>query len=50
MLTIRKMFKFLSTLPVWEYYYKSAYQPIPTRENREHLGNFQNKSSSSAFN
>ena len=38
------------TLPVWEYYYKSVHQPIPTRENREHPGNFQNKSVSSAFN
>ena len=31
-------------------YYKSAHQPIPTRENRDHHGNFQNKSVSSAFN
>ena len=31
-------------------YYKSVYQPIPTRENREHPGNFQSKSVSSAFN
>ena len=31
-------------------YYKSVYQPIPTRENREHPGNFQNESVSSAFN
>ena len=31
-------------------YYKSVHQPIPTRENREHPGNFQNKSASSAFN
>ena len=31
-------------------YYKGVYQPIPTRENREHPGNFQNKSVSSAFN
>ena len=31
-------------------YYKSVHQPIPTRENREHPGNFQNKSVSSAFN
>ena len=30
-------------------YYKSAHHPIPTRENREHPGNFQNKSESSAF-
>ena len=30
--------------------YKSVHQPIPTRENREHPGNFQNKSVSSAFN
>ena len=30
--------------------YKSVHQPIPTRENREHPGNFQNKSASSAFN
>ena len=30
-------------MPVWEYYYKSVYQPIPTRENWEHPGNFQNK-------
>ena len=43
------MFKFLS-MPVWEYYYKSVYQPIPTRENWEHPDNFQNKSGSSAFN
>ena len=31
-------------------YYKSVHHPIPTLENREHLGNFQNKSVSSAFN
>ena len=32
-------------------YYKSVhYQPIPTTENREHPGNFQNESVSSAFN
>ena len=31
-------------------YYKSFLQPIPTRENREHPGNFQNGSVSSAFN
>ena len=31
-------------------YYKSVHHPIPTRENREHLGNFRNKSVSSAFN
>ena len=24
-------------------YYKSGHQPIPTRENREHPGNFQNE-------
>ena len=31
-------------------YYKSVYQPISTRENTEHPGNFQNESVSSAFN
>ena len=31
-------------------YYKSVHHPIPTCENREHPGNFQNKSVSSAFN
>ena len=31
-------------------YYNSVHQPIPTRENREHPGNSQNKSVSSAFN
>ena len=31
-------------------YYKSVHQPIPSRENREHPGNFQNKSVSSDFN
>ena len=31
-------------------YYKSVHYPIPTRENREHLGNFENKSVSPAFN
>ena len=32
-------------------YYKSVHhQPIPTRENREHPGNFQNESVSSPFN
>ena len=31
-------------------YYKRVHQPIPTRENREHPGNFQNESVSSAFN
>ena len=31
-------------------YYKSVNQPIPTRENREHPGNLQKKSVSSAFN
>ena len=30
--------------------YKIVHQPIPTRENREHPGNFQNESVSSAFN
>ena len=30
-------------------YYKSFHHFIPTRENREHPGNFQNKSVSSAF-
>ena len=30
-------------------YYKNVHHPIPTRENREHLGNFQNKSVSFAF-
>ena len=50
MLTISKMFKFLSNLAIWEYDYKKVYQPILTRENREHPDNFQNKSVSSAFN
>ena len=31
-------------------YYKSVHHPFPTREDREHPGNFQNKSVSSAFN
>ena len=31
-------------------YYKSVHHPIPTHENREHPGNFQNKSVSSVFN
>ena len=31
-------------------YYKSVHQPIPTREYREHPGNFQSKSVSSDFN
>ena len=31
-------------------YYKSVHQPIPTRENKEHPSNFQNKSISSACN
>ena len=31
-------------------YYKSVHHLIPTRENREHPDNFQNKSVSSAFN
>ena len=30
-------------------YYKSVHHPIPIRENREHPGNFQNKSVSSPF-
>ena len=30
--------------------YKSVHQPIPTSENMEHSGNFQNESVSSAFN
>ena len=30
-------------------YYKSVHQPIPTRKNREHADNFQNKSVFSAF-
>ena len=30
-------------------YYKSVHHPILTHENREHPGNFQNKSVSSAF-
>ena len=31
-------------------YYKSVHLPIPTCGNREHPGNFQNKSVSSPFN
>ena len=31
-------------------YYKSVHHPIPTRQNSEHPGNFQNKSVSSPFN
>ena len=31
-------------------HFKSVHQPIPSRENREHPGNFQNKSVSFAFN
>ena len=31
-------------------HYKSVHQPIPTRDNREHPGNFQNESGNSAFN
>ena len=31
-------------------YYKSAHHPIPTRGNRENLGNFQNKLVISPFN
>ena len=31
-------------------YYKSVHHPIPTRENSEHPGNFQNESVGSAFN
>ena len=31
-------------------YYKSVHHPIPTREDREHSGNFKNKSVSSTFN
>ena len=31
-------------------YYKRFYHPIPTRGNREHPVNFQNKSISSPFN
>ena len=38
------------TLPVWEYYFKTVHQPIPTRQNWEHPGSFKNKSVSSAFN
>ena len=30
--------------------YKSVHHPIPTRENKEHPGNFQNKLVSSDFN
>ena len=30
-------------------YYKSVHHHIPTRVNREHSGNFQNKSGTSAF-
>ena len=32
------------------HYYKIFHHPIPTRENGEHPGNFQNKLVSSAFN
>ena len=38
-----------STCGVNVNYYKNVHHPI-TRENREHRGNFQNKSVSSAFN
>ena len=30
-------------------YYKRVHHPIPTNENREHSGNFQNKSLTSHF-
>ena len=38
-----------STCGVNVNYYQNVHHPIP-RENREHPGNFQNKSVSSAFN
>ena len=40
------------SLTCWSYvnYYKNVDHLIPTGENREHPGNFQNKSVSSAFN
>ena len=46
------MHRRMPSLISWGYvnYYKSVHHPIPTRENREHPGNFQNKSVSSAFN
>ena len=31
-------------------YYKSFHQPIPTRENRKHCGDFQSESARTAFN
>ena len=31
-------------------YYKNVHRPVPTRRNRKHLGNFQNKSVISPFN
>ena len=31
-------------------YYKTVHKPIPTRENREHPGNFQSESVNAAFN
>ena len=31
-------------------YYTSVHQPIPTHKNKEHPGNFQSESVSSAFN
>ena len=40
----------LTTCGGYVNYYKSVHQPIPTRENREHLGNFQSESVSSTFN
>ena len=41
-----EMHRLMPSLISWGYvnYYKSAHHPIPTRENREHPGNFQNKS------
>ena len=40
----------LTTCGVNVNYYKTVHQPIPTRENKEHPGNFQSESIRSAFN
>ena len=48
--SIDKSFELSLTCGVNVNYFKSVHHPIPTRENRGHPGNFQNKSASSAFN
>ena len=48
--SINLSYKLSLTWGVFFNYYKSVHHLVATRRNREHPGNFQNKSASSPFN